>query len=389
MKSAPKRTRFSTFTSEEPVVPTSNRFEDQMEALFLGRCRMLLPFVAQIEEPVNEFLINYLKGLKKYSTKSERKQKLASPTYIPKDIAFKFKLKSTATYAENEGFKQEVEFVEARISEFQNDLKRSMLRVTEQEIVECKEELSTLVVNFLRNCMESYLIINEQAESSSMVNFQVLISNVIEDIYVSKQAESIFCTMKPSLIPNPVEDGFRFQENSNLPEDRKALHDELLDLFGQLARDAILFVVAEYACNQKRNVIELDLRRHQKEKKLIETTEKTALEFDTVMAGMDEESFRNIVSREVESKLKESRDAKNKSRGVNSGKNNDASLKNKNNKKKDKKKVVRFQDQSAGNQNTTRGQEGDSSGNSSKHKGRRKNENDKKKIGKKKNGKKN
>ena len=95
-------------------------------------------------------------------------------------------------------------------NEFQNDLKRSMLRVTEQKIVECKEELSTLVVNFLRNCMESYLIINEQAESSNMVNFQVLISNVIEDIYVSKQAESIFCTMKPSLIPNPVEDGFRF-----------------------------------------------------------------------------------------------------------------------------------------------------------------------------------
>ena len=162
----------------------------------------------------------------------------------------------------------------------------------------------------------------------------------------------------------------------------------MLDLFGQLARDAILFVVAEYACNQKRNVIELDLRRHQKEKKLIETTEKTALEFDTVMAGMDEESFRNIVSREVESKLKESRDAKNKSRGVNWGKNN-ASVKNKNNKKKDKKKVVRFQDQSAGNQNTTRGQEGDSSRNSSKHKGRRKSENDKQKKGKKKNGKKN
>ena len=171
---------------------------------------MLLSFVAQIEEPVNEFLDNYLKGLKKYSTKSERKQKLASPTYIPKDITFKFKLKSTATNAKNEGFKQEVEFVEARISEFQNDPKRSMLRVTEQEIVECKEELSTLAINFLRNCMESYLIINEQAESSNMVNFQVLISNVIEDIYVHKQAESIFCTMKPSLIPNPVEDGFRF-----------------------------------------------------------------------------------------------------------------------------------------------------------------------------------
>ena len=173
-------------------MPKSDKVEDYIKALFFGCCVMLLPFVTQIEESLNEFLEHFLKGLYKYSTKCERKAKLTSPSFIPKDIAFKFRLKTTATNAINEDYKQEVESVAATINVFQNTLKGSMLRVTEQEIVKIREDLNTSVINFLRNVMESYLIYNGHAESSNISTYQILISNVISDIYVCETSKCIF-----------------------------------------------------------------------------------------------------------------------------------------------------------------------------------------------------
>ena len=41
------------------------------------------------------------------------------------------------------------------------------------------------------------------------------------------------------------------------------------------------------------------MKKHQLQKKTITTTEKTAEEFENMITGMDEESFRNIIRREV------------------------------------------------------------------------------------------